>query len=228
MTPERAILTLPLLEGQKTSFSFENLTDIYGRTSDYQYTVEPKQEPFVDLRLADNRQYYRPDESIKAKLYALKAPKRSYSIKLCHLSLETYARAERILTSDMTGSQSDALYDIMSGSGSSGCNKKDIDLTNTGYVSNFSLQDIALGGKLTPGMYIVGLTQKSDATSFRNLVMPILFTVMDTHITMKVDASGKMLFLVTDISTGAPLPDQDITVMRNITRTYTEKWDSVK
>lgn len=48
---------------------------------------------------------------------------------------------------------------------------------------------------------------------------------MDSHITMKVDASGKMFFLVTDMNTMKPLPDQEITVMRNITRTYSEKWN---
>lgn len=54
---------------------------------------------------------------------------------------------------------------------------------------------------------------------------PLLFTVMDSHITMKVDSSGKMMFLVTDIVSGKPLANQVITVMRNITRTYHEAWD---
>ena len=36
-----------------------------------------------------------------------------------------------------------------------------------------------------------------------------------------------MMVLATDIVTGAPLPDQDITVRRNITHTYTDTWNSV-
>ncbi len=42
---------------------------------------------------------------------------------------------------------------------------------------------------------------------------------------MKVDASGKIMILATDVSTGAPLAGQNITVMRNISRTYTESWN---
>lgn len=49
---------------------------------------------------------------------------------------------------------------------------------------------------------------------------------MDSHVTMKVDSSGKMMFFVTDILTGKPLADQEITLMRNITRTYEESWNS--
>lgn len=43
---------------------------------------------------------------------------------------------------------------------------------------------------------------------------------------MKVDASGNMDFLVTDISTGAPRPDQTVKINKNILRTHTDTWDS--
>lgn len=66
---------------------------------------------------------------------------------------------------------------------------------------------------------------KSDLESFPRLVKPLIFSVVDTHITMKVDASGKILVLATDLATGKPLPDQQITAMRNITRTYVDKYD---
>lgn len=69
------------------------------------------------------------------------------------------------------------------------------------------------------------LTNREDIRGFEKLAKPVIFTVMDSHITMKVDASGKLFFLVTDLTTGKPLPDQEITVMRNITRTYTETWN---
>ena len=66
-----------------------------------------------------------------------------------------------------------------------------------------------------------------DTEKFQKFIAPILFSIVDTHIIMKVDASGKMLFLATDIITGKPLPDQEITLLRNISRTHTEKWDPV-
>lgn len=42
---------------------------------------------------------------------------------------------------------------------------------------------------------------------------------------MKVDASGKMSFLVTDISTGKPRANQVLTLAQNITKAYTEEWN---
>ncbi len=43
---------------------------------------------------------------------------------------------------------------------------------------------------------------------------------------MKVDASGKMSFLVTDINTGVPRAGQKVQLNKNILKTYTESWDS--
>ncbi len=34
-----------------------------------------------------------------------------------------------------------------------------------------------------------------------------------------------MMILATDMTTGKPLPDQEIKLLRNISRTHTEKWD---
>lgn len=75
-------------------------------------------------------------------------------------------------------------------------------------------------------MYILALANKGDLIGFQKPVSPLLFTVMDSHITMKVDSSGKMMFLVTDMKSGKPLANQEITVMRNISRTYHETWNA--
>lgn len=226
LTPDHAILTLPLAEGKEVTFSLTNIADIYGRTINLKYKIVPKQEPFLSLKFQDDRTYYNPNEAIPTKLYALKAPKKTYSIKLCHLPLESYARMERILSEDMTGSSLDAVYSTLHGSDAYGCIKKDIDLTATGYVSNFDARNLAAGGKFAPGMYILAFTNRDDINGFQKPVKPLVFTVMDSHITMKVDASGKIMFLVTDIKTGEPLANQEVTVMRNVIRTYHEQWDS--
>ncbi len=34
-----------------------------------------------------------------------------------------------------------------------------------------------------------------------------------------------MMVLVTDIATGKPVPGQEIKLLRNVSRTHTEKWD---
>lgn len=49
--------------------------------------------------------------------------------------------------------------------------------------------------------------------------------MIDSHITMKVDASGKMSFLVTDIKTGKPLSNQSVSLAQNVSKAYTEEWN---
>lgn len=105
------------------------------------------------------------------------------------------------------------------------CTKKDIVLTETGYVSEFDIREFRSERSLVPGMYMLTFTNQDDILGFQKPVRPLLFTVMDSHITMKVDASGKMMFLVTDLSTGKPLANQEVRVMRNITRSYIERWN---
>jgi hypothetical protein len=47
--------------------------------------------------------------------------------------------------------------------------------------------------------------------------------VVDTQLTLKVDASGKIQVLATDITTGEPRSKQEIQLLQNISRTYTEE-----
>jgi hypothetical protein len=54
---------------------------------------------------------------------------------------------------------------------------------------------------LPPGLYILAPREKEVATGLSRVVLPRVFSVIDTQVTMKVDASGKMQFLATDILT---------------------------
>ena len=58
----------------------------------------PKSEPFLSLGLPNRRTMFRSGEPIQAKIYAMKTPKNSYTMKLCRISMEGYARAERMIT----------------------------------------------------------------------------------------------------------------------------------
>jgi hypothetical protein len=78
---------------------------------------------------------------------------------------------------------------------------------------------------MKPGLYVLAFRNKDDILPFDRFVAPKVFSVIDTHITMKIDAGGQMSFLATDILTGRPRENQSITVAQNITRTYTEEWD---
>ena len=223
--PDRAILTLPLQEWISTKLTLRAIPDIYGRIAESEYSLTPERTSLLSLRLDQWRMYYNPGQPIRGKLYALKPPKKSYALKLCELSLEAYSHIEKILSEDMTGSSLDTVYTIMWGSGALWCIKKDIDLTSTGYASSFDIRDFVPGKKLIPGLYMMTFMNRSDIQGFQKDVQPLIFSVMDSHISMKVDASGRMLFLVTESATGKPLWDQEIIVRNNITRSYAESWN---
>jgi uncharacterized protein YfaS (alpha-2-macroglobulin family) len=65
-----------------------------------------------------------------------------------------------------------------------------------------------------------------DIAGFDRWVAPRTLSIIDTHITMKIDSSGKMQFLATDIRTGEPRGWQDIVLRSNISQLYTQTWDS--
>ncbi len=88
LTPDRAILTLPLKEGEKYNFSLKDIMDIYGRKISMNHEVFPKSAPFLSVRLYDNQSIYKKNSVIPLKLYSLKPEKSIYSLKLCRVNLE--------------------------------------------------------------------------------------------------------------------------------------------
>jgi alpha-2-macroglobulin len=169
---------------------------------------------------------FRAGEDIAAKIYAMKTPKDTYSLKLCRISMEGYARAERMITE---GRREDieSIYAMLDGwVETSLCTKRDIVIGSGTSVAPFSVQDMYSDHTIDPGLYILAPRLQSDALSFNRIVLPRVFSVVDSQITMKVDASGKMSFLVTDINTWAPRSGQEIQLNKNILKTHTETWDT--
>jgi hypothetical protein len=78
--------------------SLRDISDIYGRKSTVNMRFTPVSEPFLSLRLNERKQIFTQSEVLNAKLYALKAEKENYTLKLCKLSLEDYSQVERMLT----------------------------------------------------------------------------------------------------------------------------------
>lgn len=201
LSPDRATITLPLEEGKDYTFSLRDLEDIYGRNASQQYEIIPKKEPFLSLRFSSDRNIYAKGEKIPAKLYALSTPKNVYSLKLCQVSLDPYSRLERI-ADESDKKYTDSVYTILNSKTEAfGCVKKDIVLSGSGYVSPFDVSDLINGQTLKTGLYMLYFTEQNDLTSFPRFIEPLVFSVVDTHLTMKVDASGNILILATDLLT---------------------------
>lgn len=223
-TPDRVSIIGDFQEWQSYNITIREVPDIYGRKITTNMNFLPVQKPFLSIWLESRRTIFRSGEPIQAKLYSLKTPKNTYTLKLCQISLEWYARAERIV-SEWKKEYTQALYDLLSSSETSSCLKKDVVIASGTMISSFDVREFSQGRSLQPGLYILAFRNSEDVTGFERFVSPRVFSVIDSHITMKVDASGKMSFLVTDINTGKPLPNQSVTLAQNVTKTYTEEWN---
>lgn len=58
LSPDRAVISLPLEEGKSYTFSLRDIEDIYGRKQSSVYEITPKKEPFLSLRFEADRNIY--------------------------------------------------------------------------------------------------------------------------------------------------------------------------
>jgi hypothetical protein len=66
-------------------------------------------------------------QPISAKIYSLSSPKDTYTLKLCQIGLEDYARMERVIVEGKM-EYTDAVYELLNSDRTSNCAKKDITL----------------------------------------------------------------------------------------------------
>lgn len=225
LSPSRASIIAPFKEWQKYTLSLNDITDIYGRTTSLSMDFVPVRTPFLSIGLTEGKTMFRFGDAIDAKLYALKTPRQEYPLMLCQVSLEWYARAERMIAESDKKYTND-VYDLLSSKDISGCLKKNIIVSPDDHISPFDVRGFSPTGIIRPGLYILAFAQKDDVLWFDKFVSPRVFSVVDTHIIVKVDASGKTQVLATDITTGVPRSDQEIGLMQNVHRSYTENWNN--
>lgn len=226
LTPDRASIVGSFQEGKKYTIKLRWITDIYGRTLDTEMEFIPVKKPFLSLGLTGRKTIFRYTDAITAKMYSLKTPKNEYNLSLCQISLEWYARAERMIAENSI-KNTRSVYDLLESDQISGCIKKSIAISPDETISPFDIRQFSPTGNIAPWLYILAFSDKKDVDQFDKFIAPRVFSIIDTEVTMKVDASGKMQFLVTDIATGDPRDSQQISLLQNITRSYTETWDQV-
>jgi uncharacterized protein YfaS (alpha-2-macroglobulin family) len=225
LTPDRVSIVAPFQEWKKYVISIKSLSDIYGRTVDSKLEFTPIRTPFLSLGLSGRRTMFRLGEPIGAKMYTLKTPKQEYPLTLCQISLEWYARTERMIAEN-DKKYTDNLYELLGSKEVNSCIKKDIVVTPWESISPFDVRQFSSWGTLSPGLYILAFQNKDDISWFDRFIVPRVFSVIDTQVTLKVDASGKMQVLTTDINTGEPRSKQEISLLQNIQHTFTEEWNA--
>lgn len=214
-------------EGVRYKIELDDIEDIFGRRASFTYDFLPEKKPFLSLVLDKRKKIFSLGEDITAKIYSLSSSKDTYTVKMCELSLEDYARVERI-EEDKKRVHLDEFYEFFASDRTKNCVKKDITLTSDQAVTSFRLQDMVEGGVISPGLYVVAFRNQDDIRPFDRFVSPRVFSVLDTHITMKLDVSGDMQVLVTDMLDRRPRPNAEVRYSRNIGKTADLSWDPEK
>ena len=225
--PKKAILLLPLLADKKYSFSLDELEDIYGQITSLDFPVQVKREPYLSVKTKERYHTFSKLQNPEFQLYSYWIGTGSQEISVCRVSLDNFSRLEQIYDVGKKG-DSWILYSILSSSWSGvyGCEKTILSIPEGSYSYKFTLQDVLK--KKEVGQYVLFFSKIEDITKAQNFVKPILFSILDTNIVMKVSQEGDSLFLVTDIYTWKPMKDQEIMVYQNISRSVERTWNSQK
>ncbi len=157
-------------------------------------------------------------------MYALDTKRSSHNVMLCKVGVEMYARFERIVDENKK-EYSDEMFDTFAKLPKNSCTTKEILTEKNNLLSKIEVASFFPGKKQTPGLYILAFADHGDAIYTSKWLRPVLFSLLDTHITMKLDASGKALFFATDMTTSMPIAGQEIRIFKNIGRTYNEVWN---
>lgn len=198
--------------------------DIYGRKTGSKFEITPESKPSLSLKIGGNKTIIPYWDAVPWKIYFIKPAKKEFEVKLCEISLDGYARVER-MNEIHKKEHTPALYDLLKSNEVSRCSKKSIPLADSGYIAEFDINSLREKW-LTPGLYILAFQNSEDIHWFDRWVAPRVFSVVDTHITMKIDTNGKMQLLATDIRTGEPRVNQEITLRNNISQLYKQNWNS--
>ncbi len=64
------------------------MSDEYARVADVSIDFTPISEPFLSIGLPSRRTMFYSGEDIVAKLFSIKPPQDTYSMKLCRINME--------------------------------------------------------------------------------------------------------------------------------------------
>ncbi len=226
LSPNRATVYASFIEWETYHISLDTVEDIYGRTTSTVLDMTAKAIPSLSMKIVGNKTIIKYGDAIDARLYRSQWIKNEYDIKLCQVWSDWYARIER-LNELKNKEHIPVVYSLLWGNDVSNCVIKSITMSPGSVISNFDVNEF-YPKWLTPGLYVMAFAREWDISSLEKWVSPRVFSVVDTHITMKLDTTGKIQLLATDIRTGEPRSEQSITLRENISQLYTQKWNQGK
>lgn len=102
---------------------------------------------------------------MKINVYSNDLQKRNYDIKICRLDVTGFSRISQIIT-EKNIEKIPQIYDLLTSSHTSDCQKTVVDFADTSALATFSLSEKFDKNLLRPGLYVVAFRNLEDVTLF--------------------------------------------------------------
>ncbi len=236
LTPNKAILRLPLVPLTKYTVSLKNYdTSLGEKTQNDKFVFTTPENKYFWIKLLDKVSLYQNNNLPKFQVLQYNSSKTTTKVKACRISNETYAKIEVYRKKAETMNVKDFFLKEIDKLKNFECSEKDLALTPSNNNTNkwitltkkdFNLKDI-VGENVKTGLYLVEFSDPADRQFNWKFNYPTFFWIIDSHITMKVSKNWEAFFFVNDFD-GKPLANQKITVLVNDFKEKEKIWNNDK
>src|SRR5690606_30690064 len=198
--------------------------DVFGQTFASQtLSVQTGELKYLGLRQKEPQTVFMNAPTVEVLSYGVDDP----TVKLCQVGPEEYAKIELITSrrSEFDFSEQFLLNGIDQ-LPTKNCEEIKVELQKDTYRTPVDMAAL-LGSPARPGMYSMTFSFQGErkVTPESPVYSPLLFAVVDSHITMKLSKNGKSRFWVNDLRTGNGIPNMTLQRYQNTFISSEGHWD---
>ncbi len=224
-TPTEAVIPIKLVENTKYSIKIKPIKDIYGESTESKsIDVETGDQIYLGLRLNEGQSVYSASKLPTFSLIQFDHPKAT--IKLCKVGMEEYGMIEHMYLDRRDLEGADYFFekgiDLLP---TKECFTKDLEIKEDEYTSTFDIADLVSHDP--DGLYFMTFEEASQRKVDENQTVhyPLFFSVVDSHITMKLSKNGKAFVWVSDLESGEGIANAEIKAHKTDYTRYTSDWN---
>ncbi len=208
-------LTTDFIDESKYTVFINDLEDIYGRVASMKMSFTPKNNTSIGIDIVWEKKNFSSLDDMKINVYSNDLQKRNYDIKICRLDVTGFSRISQIIT-EKNIEKIPQIYDLLTSSHTSDCQKTVVDFADTSALATFSLSEKFDKNLLRPGLYVVAFRNLEDVTLFSQWVFPVVFSFSNTDILIEAAETWSGKILILDSVSWSPLSGQEIEIFEQI------------
>ncbi len=210
-TPKKAIVPIKLKEETQYSITLNPIKDVFGeKTKEQTIGIDTGKQEYLGIKFKEQQSVFPNTESPRFLFVQYANPKAE--IKLCRIAMAEYGIIENMYKYRKNLEQSDYFFkkgiDLMA---TEECFSKTIEANEDEYTAEFGIDDL-IGDPGRSGLYFMTFENEFERKidSGHSLQYPLFFSVVDSHITMKISKNGKAFFWANDFKYGNGVPNLTI------------------